>query len=83
MEGVLLQATIYLTAMAVAVPLSVLLGLGSVLGHAGIGIGPPLGLVEAETRTATVLVVAVDDTKAAVDLECAQRDAANHGLAQA
>jgi hypothetical protein len=33
MEGVLLQATIYLTAMVIAVPLSVRLGLGSVLGY--------------------------------------------------
>jgi Kef-type K+ transport system membrane component KefB len=45
MEGVLLQATIYLTAMVIAVPLSVRLGLGSVLGYliAGIAIGPILG----------------------------------------
>jgi CPA2 family monovalent cation:H+ antiporter-2 len=52
MEGVLLQATIYLTAMVVAVPLSVRLGLGSVLGYliAGIAIGPVLGLVGAETQ---------------------------------
>jgi CPA2 family monovalent cation:H+ antiporter-2 len=52
MEGVLLQATIYLTAMVIAVPLSVRLGLGSVLGYliAGIAIGPVLGLVGAETQ---------------------------------
>ncbi|MDG4649958.1 monovalent cation:proton antiporter-2 (CPA2) family protein [Roseibacterium sp. SDUM158017] len=52
MEGVLLQATIYLTAMVVTVPLSVRLGLGSVLGYliAGIAIGPVLGLVGAETQ---------------------------------
>ena len=47
MEGILLQATIYLVAMVIAVPLSVRLGLGSVLGYllAGILIGPFLGLV--------------------------------------
>ena len=47
MEGFLLQATIYLAAMVIAVPLSVRLGLGSVLGYllAGIIIGPILGLV--------------------------------------
>ncbi|MFW5655857.1 MAG: monovalent cation:proton antiporter-2 (CPA2) family protein, partial [Roseicyclus sp.] len=52
MDGVLLQATIYLTAMVVAVPLSVRLGLGSVLGYliAGIAIGPVLGLVGAESQ---------------------------------
>jgi CPA2 family monovalent cation:H+ antiporter-2 len=52
MEGALLQATIYLTAMVIAVPLSVRLGLGSVLGYliAGIAIGPVLGLVGAETQ---------------------------------
>ena len=52
MEGYLLQATIYLAAMVVAVPLSVRLGLGSVLGYllAGIVIGPGLGLVGHETE---------------------------------
>jgi CPA2 family monovalent cation:H+ antiporter-2 len=52
MEGALLQATIYLTAMVIAVPLSVRLGLGSVLGYliAGIAIGPILGLVGDETQ---------------------------------
>jgi CPA2 family monovalent cation:H+ antiporter-2 len=52
MEGVLLQATIYLMAMVIAVPLSVRLGLGSVLGYliAGIAIGPILGLVGSETQ---------------------------------
>jgi len=51
MEDLLLQATIYLMAMVVAVPLSVRLGLGSVLGYliAGIVIGPVLGLVGSET----------------------------------
>ncbi|NKX44301.1 monovalent cation:proton antiporter-2 (CPA2) family protein [Roseicyclus persicicus] len=50
MEGILLQATIYLTAMVIAVPLSVRFGLGSVLGYliAGIAIGPVLGLVGSE-----------------------------------
>jgi CPA2 family monovalent cation:H+ antiporter-2 len=52
MDGALLQATIYLTAMVIAVPLSVRLGLGSVLGYliAGIAIGPVLGLVGAESQ---------------------------------
>ena len=51
MEGMLLQAMIYLTAMVVAVPLAVRAGLGSVLGYliAGIAIGPVLGLVGSET----------------------------------
>ncbi|AHM04366.1 putative Glutathione-regulated potassium-efflux system protein KefB [Roseibacterium elongatum DSM 19469] len=52
MEGILLQGTIYLTAMVIAVPLSVRFGLGSVLGYliAGIAIGPVLGLVGSETQ---------------------------------
>jgi CPA2 family monovalent cation:H+ antiporter-2 len=47
MEETLLQATIYLGAMLIAVPISVRFGLGSVLGYllAGIAIGPVLGLV--------------------------------------
>ncbi|MEJ6389528.1 monovalent cation:proton antiporter-2 (CPA2) family protein [Gymnodinialimonas ulvae] len=47
MDETLLQATIYLGAMLIAVPISVRLGLGSVLGYllAGIAIGPVLGLV--------------------------------------
>ena len=47
MEGFLFQAVIYLTAAVVAVPLSIRLGLGSVLGYlvAGLFIGPALGLV--------------------------------------
>jgi len=51
MDGVLLQALIYLGAMVIAVPLSVRFGLGSVLGYliAGIAIGPVLGLVGSET----------------------------------
>ncbi len=51
MEGMLLQATIYLSAMVIAVPLAVRFGLGSVLGYliAGIAIGPVLGLVGSET----------------------------------
>mgnify|MGYP000613314934 FL=1 len=52
MENFLLQATIYLSAMLLAVPLAARLGLGSVLGYllAGIAIGPVLGLVGSETR---------------------------------
>lgn len=51
MESALLQATIYLGAAALVVPLSVRLGLGSVLGYlaAGILVGPVLGLAGAET----------------------------------
>ncbi|WP_108482306.1 cation:proton antiporter [Oceaniglobus ichthyenteri] len=51
MEIFLYQATIYLTAAVVAVPLATRLGLGSVLGYlaAGILIGPTLGLVGSET----------------------------------
>lgn len=47
MEGFLFQATIYLSAAVIAVPLAARLGLGSVLGYlaAGIVIGPILGLV--------------------------------------
>jgi len=53
MEGFLFQATIYLAATVIAVPLASRLGLGSVLGYllAGIVIGPVLGLVgQSETQ---------------------------------
>jgi monovalent cation:H+ antiporter-2, CPA2 family len=51
MEGFLLQASIYLGAAVLIVPVAVRLGLGSVLGYlcAGIVIGPFLGLAGAET----------------------------------
>jgi len=47
MEGFLFQATIYLAAAVIAVPLAARLGLGSVLGYlsAGVLIGPVFGLV--------------------------------------
>lgn len=52
MESFLTQASIYLAAAVVAVPIAARLGLGSVLGYlaAGILIGPVLGLVGAETE---------------------------------
>jgi len=52
MSGFLYQATIYLLAAVVAVPIASRLGLGSVLGYllAGIVIGPVLGLVGNETE---------------------------------
>ncbi|MCX7645058.1 MAG: monovalent cation:proton antiporter-2 (CPA2) family protein [Rhodobacteraceae bacterium] len=52
MEGFLFQATIYLAAAVVAVPLAMRLGLGSVLGYllAGIAIGPGLGLIGSEAE---------------------------------
>lgn len=52
MEGFLFQASIYLAAAVIAVPIAARLGLGSVLGYlaAGILIGPILGLVGAETK---------------------------------
>ncbi|MFW8634334.1 monovalent cation:proton antiporter-2 (CPA2) family protein [Cribrihabitans pelagius] len=52
MEVFLYQATIYLAAAVIAVPLAARLGLGSVLGYlaAGIVIGPILGLTGAETE---------------------------------
>ncbi|MEO9648916.1 MAG: cation:proton antiporter [Roseobacter sp.] len=52
MEAFLYQASIYLAASVIAVPLAARLGLGSVLGYlaAGIMIGPILGLVGSETR---------------------------------
>lgn len=52
MEGLLFQATVYLAAAVVAVPVANRLGLGSVLGYliAGVVIGPVLGLVGAETE---------------------------------
>lgn len=52
MEGFLFQATIYLAAAVIAVPIAARLGLGSVLGYlaAGILIGPVLGLVGSETK---------------------------------
>jgi CPA2 family monovalent cation:H+ antiporter-2 len=47
LEGFLFQATIFLTAALIAVPLASRLGLGSVLGYllAGVVIGPVFGLV--------------------------------------
>lgn len=52
MEGFLYQASIYLAAAVIAVPIAARLGFGSVLGYlaAGIMIGPVLGLVGAETE---------------------------------
>jgi CPA2 family monovalent cation:H+ antiporter-2 len=52
MEGFLFQATIYLAAAVLAVPLAMRLGLGSVLGYllAGIAIGPVLGLIGSEAQ---------------------------------
>lgn len=52
MEGFLYQATVYLAAAVIAVPIAARLGLGSVLGYlaAGILIGPVLGLVGTETQ---------------------------------
>ena len=52
MENFLFQATIYLGAAVIAVPLASRLGLGSVLGYllAGIVIGPIFGLVGHETK---------------------------------
>ncbi|WP_172296578.1 cation:proton antiporter [Pseudoruegeria sp. HB172150] len=51
MEGILFQATIYLAAAVIAVPLAARLGLGSVLGYllAGLLIAPVLGLVSETT----------------------------------
>ncbi|MFZ0098136.1 MAG: cation:proton antiporter, partial [Gemmobacter sp.] len=51
MESLLLQATWYLGAAIVIVPLTVRAGLGSVLGYlmAGLLLGPALGLTGAET----------------------------------
>ena len=52
METFLIQATIYLAAAVIAVPIAARLGLGSVLGYllAGIVIGPLIGLVGTETE---------------------------------
>ena len=52
METFLFQATIYLGAAVIAVPLAARLGLGSVLGYlsAGIIIGPLFGLVGTEAK---------------------------------
>ncbi|MEP3845652.1 MAG: monovalent cation:proton antiporter-2 (CPA2) family protein [Paracoccaceae bacterium] len=52
MEEFLYQATIYLAAAVIAVPIAARLGLGSVLGYlaAGIIIGPVFGLVGSETE---------------------------------
>ncbi len=52
MESFLFQATIYLGAAVIAVPIASRLGLGSVLGYllAGLMIGPVLGLVGSETQ---------------------------------
>ncbi|MBE9477429.1 MAG: cation:proton antiporter [Proteobacteria bacterium] len=52
MHSFLLQATIYLAAAVIAVPVAKRLGLGSVLGYliAGILIGPVLGLIGSEAQ---------------------------------
>ncbi len=52
MQDFLLQATIYLGAAVIAVPIAARLGLGSVLGYlmAGVVIGPVIGLVGDETE---------------------------------
>ncbi len=52
MDSILFQASIYLAAAVIAVPIAARLGLGSVLGYiaAGILIGPVLGLVGAEAE---------------------------------
>jgi len=52
MEGFLFQASIYLAAAVIAVPIAARLGLGSVLGYlaAGMLIGPAFGLVGSETK---------------------------------
>lgn len=52
MESFLYQASIYLAAAVIAVPIAARMGLGSVLGYlaAGIVIGPVLGLVGSETE---------------------------------
>ena len=52
MEAFFVQATIYLAAAVIAVPIAARLGLGSVLGYllAGIVIGPILGLAGSETE---------------------------------
>ena len=52
MEGFLLQASIYLGAAVIAVPLAVRLGLGSVLGYiaAGVLVGPILHLAGTQTE---------------------------------
>lgn len=51
MEGLLLEASIYLAAAVLIVPLAVRLGLGSVLGYlaAGILVGPIFGIAGADT----------------------------------
>lgn len=48
MDGVLFQATVFLLAAVIAVPIASRLGMGSVLGYllAGVVIGPVLGLIE-------------------------------------
>ncbi len=52
MESFLYQASIYLAAAVIAVPIAARMGLGSVLGYlaAGILIGPVFGLVGSETE---------------------------------
>ena len=52
MESLLLQATYYLAAAVIIVPLTVRLGLGSVLGYlaAGLLLGPVLGLIGQESH---------------------------------
>ena len=56
MESFLYQASIYLAAAVIAVPIAARLGLGSVLGYlaAGILIGPGFGFVGSETVIVTL-----------------------------
>ena len=60
MESFLYQASIYLAAAVIAVPIAARLGLGSVLGYlaAGIIIGPVLGLVGCATVASSLLLLA-------------------------
>ena len=57
LESVLFQASVYLTAALVVVPVAARLGLGSVLGYliAGILIGPVLHLVGMKPPTCSIL----------------------------
>lgn len=52
MESFFYQATVYLTAAVIAVPIAARLGMGSVLGYllAGVVIGPVAGFVGSETQ---------------------------------
>ena len=75
MESFLYQASIYLAAAVIAVPVAARFGLGSVLGYlaAGILIGPILGLVGAEAEDKSLMALTPPRRRRSVHHPCAGR----------